>query len=256
MSDIDGEITMALTASRANRKPFTVRPLPSERGTKTAARAEPSVDLPALLALGKEAAARGSDTLKTWWGGLSKLQQAAAKASLEADLKPVAASVDAQAASGDDGFGEMPGSGVSHFSSSVEDGKRDMPNLKTGSQLLAEREAAGAPPEPDAPTDTGQGERPAGEPGARQETTSDDQGRPGPETPADGPADSEILDWAASYTRGLADLLTVAEVAESWNAAKTNGMVARLKVASPGLATALANAVNARVAELNGTDNV
>ena len=95
--------------------------------------------------------------------------------------------------------------------------------LKTGAQLLAEQQAL-----------------------------SDDQGREGPQTPPDGQDDFDPLDWAVSFNRGIAQLETVPEVAAAWNKAKADGLVAKLKAASEPAAKSLADAVNARVAELNG----
>lgn len=71
------------------------------------------------------------------------------------------------------------------------------------------------------------------------------------EQPADlaGP-DIDIDDWAASFNRGLASLETEAEVETAWKTAKANGYVLRLKAKSPGMAKALTDAVNDRLAEL------
>lgn len=87
MSDIDRERTMALTVTRAQRKPYTVSPLAG--GQKTAL-----VDLTALLAAGSAAALQGSASLTEWWTGLNKAEKAAAKPTLDADLKPAAARID------------------------------------------------------------------------------------------------------------------------------------------------------------------
>jgi hypothetical protein len=172
-----------------------------------------SVDLAAILAEGQQAAERGSVPLQAWWKRLSPAEKLAAKSSLEADLKPLAATVDAAvAADGEPDFGDMPPAG-------------DPPaGLKTGAELLAEKQASEA-----------------------------DQGGGGAqEAPADGQGDDEIRDWAASFNRGLAELHTVEDVAGAWKTAKANGNVARLRKVSEGLATGLTDAVNARVAEING----
>lgn len=60
----------------------------------------------------------------------------------------------------------------------------------------------------------------------------------------------DILDWAASFLRGIAQLHTEAEVADSWKAAKVNGFILKLKAKSPEMAEQLADEVNARVAEI------
>jgi hypothetical protein len=118
MSDIDREIAMVLTESRANRRPFTVRPLTVERST---------VDLKAVLASGRAAASTGSATLTAWWTDLTKAEKAAAKATLDSELKAAAAKADL-AALGDETAGEdeFPG---------------DLPpGLKTGADLLREQQ--------------------------------------------------------------------------------------------------------------------
>lgn len=106
MSDIDREIAMVLTESRANRRPFTVRPLPPEQGG-----VGPSVDLLTILLAGRTAAKAGSAALTAWWGGLSKAEKAAAKPVLDAEMKATAAAADLAALgdedaedSADDGF--------------------------------------------------------------------------------------------------------------------------------------------------------
>jgi hypothetical protein len=81
MSDIDRDITMALTATRAQRKPYTVHPLPG--GSRASL-----VDLTAVLAAGRSAAMQGSARLTEWWVGLTKAEKAAAKAALDDELKP------------------------------------------------------------------------------------------------------------------------------------------------------------------------
>lgn len=153
MSDIDGEITMALTASRANRKPFTVRPLPAEQ--RQAARQEP------------------------------RAQQASGQPSGER-VEP--------------GAGPPPGEG-------------------------------GAPVEESPSSD-------ASNDAAKRDTLA-------------GP-DVDILDWAASWNRGLAQLDTVAEVVEAVKAAKAGGYVLKLRGSNPGMAKALMEAADARVSEIEG----
>lgn len=88
MSDIDREITMALTATRANRRPFTVKPLgPEKPGEHTGGK----VDLDALKAAGRAAALNGELALRTWWNSLTGAQKVAIKPTVDAELKPLAA---------------------------------------------------------------------------------------------------------------------------------------------------------------------
>ncbi|MDO9471928.1 MAG: RecT family recombinase [Caulobacter sp.] len=65
--------------------------------------------------------------------------------------------------------------------------------------------------------------------------------------------DFDPIDWAASFTRGLDQLPTVEEVAGAWKEAQKSGRVRTLKARNEGMAKALAEAVNARVAAINGT---
>jgi len=89
MSDIDREVTMALTATRANRKPYTVKPMAPERGEPVE-----SVDLLTVLTKGRAAAARGSAALTAWWSSLDRDEKAAAKPVLDSELKAAAATAD------------------------------------------------------------------------------------------------------------------------------------------------------------------
>lgn len=61
MSDIKEKVTLALTASKANRRPFTVLPLPPEKQT--------GIDL-AVKKAGEEAAAKGVEAYTAWLGSL------------------------------------------------------------------------------------------------------------------------------------------------------------------------------------------
>lgn len=61
MSGITEPVTLALTASKTSRKPFTVRPLTAEPNTPTD---------PAVKAAGDEAAKGGVESYKTWLAGL------------------------------------------------------------------------------------------------------------------------------------------------------------------------------------------
>lgn len=65
-------------------------------------------------------------------------------------------------------------------------------------------------------------------------------------------ASFDALDWGASFNRGLEHLTTVDDVANAWRAAKAKGYVAKLQAKSPAMAKSLADAVNARVAEIEG----
>ncbi|WP_162252048.1 hypothetical protein [Brevundimonas sp. Root1423] len=96
MSNIDREVTMALTATRASRKPYTVRPLAAAKGEPTE-----SVDLLTVLTEGRAAAARGSAALTAWWSRLDRDEKAAAKPTLDSELKSAASKAD-QAALNDD----------------------------------------------------------------------------------------------------------------------------------------------------------
>lgn len=89
MSDIDREVTMALTATRANRKPYTVKPL-------AAAKVETveSVDLLTVLTKGRDAASKGSAALTEWWSRLDRDEKAAAKPTLDGELKAAATKAD------------------------------------------------------------------------------------------------------------------------------------------------------------------
>lgn len=60
LSDIDGKLTLALTATRGNKKPFTVLPLKSSPST-------PSFDFPAFEATVTAALADPDLDLATWW---------------------------------------------------------------------------------------------------------------------------------------------------------------------------------------------
>lgn len=62
--------------------------------------------------------------------------------------------------------------------------------------------------------------------------------------------DFDAMDWAGSFTRGLASLTTVAEVSEAWSKAKASGNVVKLRAKSEEAAKQLTDAVNERVAEI------
>lgn len=67
-SHIDKPVTMALTASKANKRPFTVKPL------ATTAAAPPALD-PAIKAAGEEAAAKGVAAYTEWKDTLTPEQK-------------------------------------------------------------------------------------------------------------------------------------------------------------------------------------
>lgn len=74
MSDITRDFTMALTATKASRKPYTVKPLPREEP-----RQEPGASAATgLIKAGDEAAAQGMVPLGMWWGGLKPAEKKAA----------------------------------------------------------------------------------------------------------------------------------------------------------------------------------
>lgn len=88
MSGIDREKTLALMVTRGQRKPYTVRPL------QTGGEEKAAFNLPVLLADGRLAAANGSASLAEWWSALGKAERAAAKSTLDAELKAMATKAD------------------------------------------------------------------------------------------------------------------------------------------------------------------
>jgi hypothetical protein len=95
MSHIDRPVTMALTATRGNKKPFTVQPL------KPTAAAPAEVDVPELQKQGRDEAMQGTDALKAWWTGIGgAAQKAIGGAAFLAELKLIASPP--QTTSGDD----------------------------------------------------------------------------------------------------------------------------------------------------------
>lgn len=97
MSGIDRDATMALMVTRGKRAPYTVKPLAVEKGE----RSQP-IDLRTILAEGREAALRGSMALTAWWGRLSRDEKAAAKTTLDKQLKPIATAADQSTLDDDD----------------------------------------------------------------------------------------------------------------------------------------------------------
>lgn len=86
MSDIDKPVTMALTATRASRKPYTVKPLQS--GAKTS-----QINPEPILKAAEAAAAQGKDAFNAHWKSLSKDQRAIV-ATIMDDLKAMAIKAD------------------------------------------------------------------------------------------------------------------------------------------------------------------
>jgi hypothetical protein len=99
MSGIDREKTLALMVTRGQRKPYTVKPLPPEKG---GAPRQQDVDLAAIIAEGKAAALQGSTSLSEWWGELNRAEKAAAKQTLDDELKATARRIDQAALDGAD----------------------------------------------------------------------------------------------------------------------------------------------------------
>lgn len=71
MTDITKPITMALTASKANRKPFTVQPLIMNGGGQNQP-AEPSAE---LLDLAETASRGGENVYRQFWEGITKAER-------------------------------------------------------------------------------------------------------------------------------------------------------------------------------------
>lgn len=72
MSDIKEKRTLALTASKANRKPFTVQPLTV---AKAAAPVTPVIVPDEFLASAKAEAANGTEAFRKWWVSIDKTKQ-------------------------------------------------------------------------------------------------------------------------------------------------------------------------------------
>lgn len=83
MSHIDNAHTIVLTASRANKKPFTVKPL-------LLAVEAPTVDMTALRDAGVMAANQGLDALKAWWKDQGSTKQKLLGTEYLADAKALA----------------------------------------------------------------------------------------------------------------------------------------------------------------------
>lgn len=103
MTDIDRAMNVALTETKGKRAPFTVKPMPAPSGAPVVATPDP-----ALLSEGRMAAERGTAALGAWWGRLSPAEKTALKPALDADLKPIAAQVQAVAMPDPDFPGDQP----------------------------------------------------------------------------------------------------------------------------------------------------
>ena len=103
LSDIRSAITMALTATRASRKPFTVKPLPQDANAPNAsAAAVDPVDVDRLKTMGEEASDRGTETLRTFWAGISLAMKTAIGGTAQLEKwKTRAAEIDAADFGGD-----------------------------------------------------------------------------------------------------------------------------------------------------------
>lgn len=88
MSDIDKPMTMALTASKANKKPFTVQPLKVEKTTTT-----DTVSSDSLKDKLTAEAKKGNAALTTAWGKLS-LEEKKSAAAFKDEIKKIAADAD------------------------------------------------------------------------------------------------------------------------------------------------------------------
>lgn len=71
VSDIARDVTMALTVTRASRKPFTVKPLPAEKGSG------PQSGRDRLYAAAREAASKGAGDLRAFRDRLNDQQDRA-----------------------------------------------------------------------------------------------------------------------------------------------------------------------------------
>lgn len=102
MSDIDSAITMALTVTRANKKPFTVRPLKEPSPPQPSPRQDSPLDGAAvgaatitadeaLLIKAGEFASCGTEKYAAWWQGLTAAQRKAIGADKHAEFKTIAA---------------------------------------------------------------------------------------------------------------------------------------------------------------------
>jgi hypothetical protein len=115
MSGIPSAVTMALTATKARRVPFTVKPLAEDRGTgsKPAAHAERQPERQQqvsnrdrLFTAAREAAAKGGDALRAFREGLDPRADAA--------LAPILTDLDRAACNADAADDDFPGFAPAH----------------------------------------------------------------------------------------------------------------------------------------------
>ena len=96
MSDIDKPVTMALTASRANRKPFTVKPLEHRQQDQSSGE-----DMDAAKAEAMKAASEGTAAFTEWWNSDGGKENRHLVKDIMPELKKLASDADA---SDDDPF--------------------------------------------------------------------------------------------------------------------------------------------------------
>lgn len=93
MTDLDKPMTMALTASKANRKPYTVQPL------KVAADA-PTFTVAQAQARARQEAAKGEDAFGRWWNTDEGKSMRGANRPILDDLRQIARDATAKASAG------------------------------------------------------------------------------------------------------------------------------------------------------------
>ncbi len=81
MSDIAGNLTVALTETRGNKKAFTVKPLKVEQPAPQ--QQQPTVDAEAVFAAAKAACEEGRVSWGHWWKDATKDEKAAVKPRLD-----------------------------------------------------------------------------------------------------------------------------------------------------------------------------
>jgi hypothetical protein len=234
MSGIDRDVTLALMVTRGQRKPYTVRPLaPEQRREGGGARnTATAVDLPAILAEGAAAAARGSAPLQAWWGRLSAAEKVAAKPSLDGKFKPIAARADAGAGEEEEpSFGDMP---------AVQSGQAAEPLGDAG-----EANPTTSPPNPSAEessTSIGQeeaGQTPRGPP-------------PPPNSSTDGHDEPsfDVVKWGERFRNELLGMTAAKAITDAWSDAKSKGLTAKLQHHDPDLFDALVQTKDERFDEI------
>lgn len=99
MTDIPEALTMALTATKGSRKPFTVRPLKESAPPSTHSAAPPSAATagadPVLIEAGREAADWGTQHYASWWTALLPEQRKLIGTKQHEAWKAIAAAVPA-----------------------------------------------------------------------------------------------------------------------------------------------------------------